>query len=151
MSKYNIDDMVYVSLFDYAYTKSELKSPCFVYAILNKFGKNKKIIDKLNAICNISFSGDAIVFEPNVRRQILRERSYSKMIYTRNYVKKLLADLGFETFVYHNNQDCASVYVSLHEPKNKQKLQQMGNVFKFDTSSPVLTQSVLDSIRQNKR
>ena len=82
--------MVYTSLFDYEYTKSELKSPNFIRAFLNKCGKNKQMIAELNAICNIKFSDNTIVFEPNVRRHILREQSYSKMIYARNYVKNIL-------------------------------------------------------------
>lgn len=151
MSKYNIDEMVYSSLFDYKHTKSELKSPNLIYRFLNKVGKNKQIIDKLHAICHVVFTDSCLMFTPKIRRQILRDKSQSKIKYVRNYVKSLLDDLGFETFVYHNNQDCASVYVSLHEPKNKQKLQQLGNVFKFMYKSPVLTQSILDSIKQHKR
>ena len=45
MSKYNIDEMVYSSLFDYKHTKSELKSPNLIYRFLNKVGKNKQIIE----------------------------------------------------------------------------------------------------------
>ena len=151
MSKYNIDDMVYTSLFDYEYTKSELKSPNFIRAFLNKIGKNKQMIAELNAICNIKFSDNTIVFEPKVRRHILREQSYSKMIYVRNYVKNILIGLGFAPHVYHDKKVCKAVYLSLREPKNKQRLQQLGNVFKFDYATPVLTQSILDSIKQNKR
>lgn len=151
MSKYNIDEMVYTSLLNYKYTKSELKSPNLIYKLLNKVGKNKRIIDELHAICKVVFTDNCLVFTPSIRRQILRDKSQSKIKYVRNYVKSLLDDLGFETFVYNNNRDCASVYVSLREPKNKQKLQQMGNVFKFKNASPVLTQSVLDSIKQHKR
>lgn len=151
MSKYNIDEMVCHSLFNYLHTKSKLNNPCFIYAIANKFGKNKKIIDELNATCHIVFTNDTITFKPNIRREILRNQSRPKIKYVRNYVKKLLDDLGFDAFVYHNEKNSGSVYVSLQEPKNKQRLQQMGNVFKFYDVLPVLTQSVLDSIKQHKR
>ena len=89
MSKYNIDEMVYYSLFNYFHTKSKLNNPCFIYAIANKFGKNKKIIDELNATCHIVFVKDTITFKPKIRRNILRDKSYSKITYVRNYVKKL--------------------------------------------------------------
>ena len=62
MSKYNIDEMVYYSLFNYFHTKSKLNNPCFIYAIANKFGKNKKIIDELNAMCHIDLFVDVEPF-----------------------------------------------------------------------------------------
>ena len=151
MSKYNIDDMVYRSLFDYMYTKSKLNNPCFIYAIANKFGKNKKIIDELNAICHIVFAKDTITFKPNIRRKILREKSYSKITYVRDYIKKLLLDLGFDAYTYHDKKYCDSVYVSLRNTKNKTRIQQLGNVFKFDYDTPVLTQTILNSLTENHK
>ncbi len=151
MTKYNIDEMVYHSLFNYFHTKSKLNNPCFIYAIANKFGKNKKIIDELNAICHIVFTKDTITFKPNIRRKILRDKSYSKITYVRNYVKKLLIDLGFDAYTYHDKKYCDSVYVSLRNTKNKTRIQQLGNVFKFDYDTPVLTQTILNSLTENHK
>lgn len=155
MSKYNIDEMLCHSLFNYLHTKSKLNNPCFIYAIANKFGKNKKIIDELNATCHIVFTNDTITFKPNIRREILRNQSRPKIKYVRNYVrnyvKKLLDDLGFDAFVYHNEQNSGSVYVSLRNTKNKTRIQQLGNVFKFDCDTPVLTQTILDSLTENHK
>ena len=151
MSKYNIDEMVYHSLFDYLHTKSKLNKPCFIYAIANKLGKNKKIIDELNAICHITFTNDTITFKPKIRRSILRDKSYSKITYVRNHIKKMLYDLGFDTYTYQDKKHCDIVCISLRTPKNQTRIQQLGNVFKFDYDTPVLTQTILDSLKQQQK
>ena len=151
MSKYNIDDMVYHVLFEYIYVTSTLKEPCFIYAIANKFGKNKQIIDELNATCRIIFYNDTIMFTPHYRRKILRDKSYSKIKYVRGHIQGLLTHLGFDTHVFKDKNYCGTVYVSLRNPKNNKRMRQLGNVFKFDCSTHQLTQSVLDFMQQNKR
>ena len=102
-------------------------------------------------MCHIVFVKDTITFKPKIRRNILRDKSYSKITYVRNYVKKLLIDLGFDTYTYHDKNYCDNVYISLHNPKNKTRIQQLGNVFKFDYDTPVLTQTILDSLTENHK
>jgi hypothetical protein len=151
MSKYNIDEMVYSAYFDYKHVKSELSTPNCVRVIFNKLSSVNKKVEEVNAKCKIEFLGDKIAFTPHYRRKIIRDNSHAKIVYVRDCIRKILLDLGFDTYVYRDRMYCGTIYVSLHEPKNKQRLQQLGNVFKFDCKTPVLTQTILDSIKQNKR
>jgi hypothetical protein len=151
MSKYNIDELVYGRLFKDMHTKSNLKNPNFIYMLLNKICNTNKIIKEVNSICKIIFMDDKIVFSPRYRRRILNEQSSEKVLYVRDYVRKLLHDLGFETYIYHERCCCSTIYLSLKKTQNKKRLQQLGNVFEFEYETPVLTQSILDSIKQNKR
>jgi hypothetical protein len=75
----------------------------------------------------------------------------SKITYVRDYIKKLLIDLGFDTYIYHDKNYCDNVYVSLRTPQNYTRIQQLGNVFKFDYDTPVLTQAALDSLKQKQK
>ena len=154
MSKYNIDDIVLRPIMDYVYTKSKLDSPNIFYVLLNKLNNNNKIIDELNSISEIKYMAmgydDCIVFKPKFCKQIMRKKTQSKIKYANNYVKKLLFNLGFDTYSYAHDE-LATVYISLRNPKNYNRLQQLGNVFKFKYGTPVLTQSILDSIKQKKR
>ena len=93
---------------------------------------------------------DCIVFKPKFCKQIMRKKTQSKIKYANNYVKKLLFNLGFDTYSYAHDE-LATVYISLRNPNNYNRLQQLGNVFKFKYGTPVLTQSILDSIKQKKR
>ncbi|MEE1030125.1 MAG: hypothetical protein UIC65_03810 [Alphaproteobacteria bacterium] len=151
MSKYNIDDIVCGSPFINDYTKSELTPPSAIREFVNKISNTNKIIDKINSVCKIVFLGDVIVFTPRIRAKTSKKDLFQRMVYARDHIRKLLCDLGFDTYVYQDMRYCATVSLSLREPKNKQRLQQLGNVFKFMYKSPVLTQSILDSIKQHKR
>lgn len=90
---------------------------------------------------------NVIVFTPRLRSKA----SISEIIYARDYVRKMLNDLGFDTYIYHDHRYCSTVSLSLLSQLNKKRLQQLGNVFRFQYKTPVLTQSILDSVRQNKR
>lgn len=149
MSKYNIDDIVRRTPLIGPHTKSELTSPNAIRTLINKITNTKKIVDEINSICKITFLAeeDVIVFKP----RFLKGQCHANTIYGRDYVKKLLYDLGFDTYVFHDIRYCSTVSLSLRELKNKQRLQQLGNVFEFEYETPVLTQSILDSIKQNKR
>ena len=81
----------------------------------------------------------------------MRDKSYSKITYIRNHIKKMLYDLGFDTYTYQDKKHCDIVYISLRTPKNQTRIQQLGNVFKFDYDTPVLTQTILDSLKQQQK
>ena len=149
MSKYNIDEMVYHSSPSVEYIKNELKTTDFIDQKAHKFAR--ETIDKISTMCLVVLTDDAIVFNTNLRQDILRKESYPKMIYARNYVRKMLYDLGVDTYVYHDIKYCDNVYVPLREPNNKQLLKHLENVLKFKYETPVLTQSILDSMKQNRR
>ena len=149
MSKYNIDEMVYHSSPSVEYIKNELKTTDFIDQKAHKFAR--ETIDKISTMCLVVLTDDTIVINPNIRQDILRKESYPKMIYARNYVRKMLYDLGVDTYVYHDIKYCDNVYVSLREPNNKQLLKHLENVLKFKYKTPVLTQSILDSMKQNRR
>jgi hypothetical protein len=153
MSKYNIDDIVCVTPFTQACTQSKLTPPNAIRAFINKTSNVNKIVNEVNSICEITFldTEGIIVFKPKLRNRVLKPETVAKTIYARNYVKKLLTDLGFDTYVYQDILYCSTVSLSLHKPKNQQRLQQLGNVFRFMYKSPVLTQSILDSMTQKKR
>lgn len=154
MSKYNIEEIVLRPIIDYAYTKSKLDTPSVFCVLLNKLSNTNKIIDELNSVCRIKYAvtshDDCIVFKPKFRRQIVREKPRPKIRYANSYVKKLLFDLGFDTYTYAHDE-MATIYVSLRNPKNHKRLQQLGNVFKFEGFVSPLTQSAFDSIKQHKR
>ena len=147
MSKYNINDIVCRLPFAQVYTKSELTSPNAIRQFINQISNVNKKIDEINSLCKIVFFDNVIVFTPRLRSKA----SISEIIYARDYIRKILSDLGFDTYIYHDHRYCSTVSLSLLSHKNQERLHQLGNVFKFQYKSPVLTQSILDSIRQNKR
>lgn len=147
MSKYNINDIVCRLPFARAYTKSELTTPNAIRQFINKISNTDKKIDEINSFCKIVFMDNVIVFTPRLRSKA----SISEIIYARDYVRKMLNDLGFDTYIYHDHRYCSTVSLSLLSQQNKKRLQQLGNVFRFQYKTPVLTQSILDSVRQNKR